>query len=102
MGHPVDRLFGGIFLAVLVTTTVMVLLTLVPAGNLDEARLLHVGLAVGISACILLPSPVLKRTIWHGRDPFVLDEELNNMIIGRTIGLAVGVAAGVFVLSTVA
>lgn len=99
MKHPVDRLFGSIFWAVFVTVVVMVLLALVPFGDLDEARALHVVLGIGISAAIVLPRVVLLRTIWHGRDPYILDDEINNMLLGRAIGIFCGAAAGMFVLS---
>lgn len=102
MKHPVDRLVGGIFFAVIVTLAVMVGLALLPFGNLDEARSLHVGLGIALSACIVLPRPLLMRSIWRGRDPFILDDEVDNMLIGRVIGIVCGAAAGVFVLATLA
>ncbi|WP_066740587.1 hypothetical protein [Cupriavidus sp. D384] len=98
MKHPVDCLFGGIFLSVIVTVLVMVLLALLPLDALGEGRLTYVLAGMGVSACIVFPRPLLKRTLWHGRDPFVLDDELDNMLIGRGIGLVCGAAAGVFVL----
>ncbi len=99
MRHPVDHLFSGIFLAAGVTLVVMLLLAQVPFGDLDESRGVHVLLAVVIAACIVLPRILLMRTIWRGRDPFILEDELNNMLIGRGIGLIGGAIAGVFVLS---
>lgn len=99
MKHPVDRLFGGIFLAVIVTVTAMVLLALLPLDALGVGRIAHVLTGVAVAACIVIPRPLLKRTVWHGRDPFVLDDELDNMLIGRGIGLVCGAAAGVFVLA---
>jgi len=99
MKHPVDRLFGGIFLAVVVTVVVMVLLASLPLEDLGVGRIAHVLAGVAIAACIVLPRPLLKRTVWHGRDPFVLDDELDNMLIGRGIGVVCGAAAGVFVLA---
>nr|WP_315598872.1 hypothetical protein [uncultured Cupriavidus sp.] len=99
MRHPVDRLFTGIFLSAGVTLVVMMLLAQLPFGDLDESRGLHILLAVVIAACIVLPRTLLMRTIWRGRDPFILEDELNNMLIGRGIGLVGGAIAGVFVLS---
>jgi len=98
MKTPVDCLFGGIFLTLIVTVLVMVLLALVPLDVFGESRLTHVLSGVAISACIVFPRTLLKRTVWHGQDPFVLDEELDNMLIGRAIGLVCGAAAGMFVL----
>ena len=101
MKHPVDRLIAGIFVAVLVTVVVMVLLGIVPFGDLDEARVLHVVLGITISACIVLPRPLMMRTFWRGRYPFILDDEINNMLLGRGIGLLCGAAAGMFVLTKI-
>lgn len=99
MKHPVDRLFGGIFLTLVVTVGVLVLLALLPLDSLGVGRVGHMLAGMAISACIVFPRPLLKRTLWHGRDPFVLDDELDNMLIGRGIGLIGGAAAGLFVLS---
>lgn len=98
MKHPVDRLFGGIFLTVGVTVLVLVLLALLPLDSIVEGRVALVLTGVALSACIVFPRPLLKRTLWHGRDPFLLDDELDNMLIGRGIGLVCGAAAGLFVL----
>ena len=62
MKHPVDRLFGGIFLTVGVTVLVLVLLALLPLDSIVEGRVALVLTGVALSACIVFPRPLLKRT----------------------------------------
>lgn len=99
MKHPIDRLFAGIILTVLLTVTLTVLLSAVPLAQLNEGRSVwHVALGVGIAACVMLPRTVLMRTIWRKYYPFILDDEINNMLLGRVIGLVFGAMAAMYVL----
>lgn len=81
----------------------MLLLSVIPVAEMNEGRnIWHLLIGVTIAACICLPRPILMRTYWRERYPFVLDDELNNMLLGRLIGLACGAMAGMFVLAKIA
>lgn len=102
--HPVDRLFAGLFLTVAVTVTAIVALSLLPFAGFDDGFSLRPVIAGAIvAACVVFPRTLLLRTVWRKRrSPFLLDDVLNNMLIGRAIGLIGGVIAGVWVLSKTA
>ncbi len=96
MGHPVDKLISGLLLATAITMVALFGLTFAPVQALTEgARHAIAGLA--ISALIVFPRPLLLRTVWREkRSPFLLDEDLNNMLLGRAIGLVLGLVFAVW------
>lgn len=60
------------------------------------------GILLGVSSCILLPVPLLQRTVLrHRRDPFVDNEDLDNLLLGRFVGLILGLVAAIWLRSMV-
>ncbi|MBP0593717.1 hypothetical protein J8I87_29325 [Paraburkholderia sp. LEh10] len=96
-GHPSDRLVAGVLLGALVTASLVIgLLYLgIPAGR-HANMAARLGLPVGLSCALLFPMPLLHRTLLRERrSQFVLDEDLNAVLLGRVIGVIGGVALGV-------
>ena len=96
-GHPVDRLVAGAIVGALVTTLLVLLLVW-----LDIPPEKHVSLAIRltvpvvIAACALLIRPLLLKTVLRDRrDPLMLDDDLNQLLVGRTLGVVGGFFFGV-------
>ncbi|CAG9273134.1 conserved membrane hypothetical protein [Paraburkholderia unamae] len=96
-GHPVDRLVAGAIVGALVTAILVLLLVW-----LDIPPEKQVGLAVRlavpvlISACALLIRPLLFKTVLRERrDPLMLEEDLNQLLVGRALGVVGGFFFGV-------
>ncbi|MEI6001451.1 hypothetical protein H3V53_31130 [Paraburkholderia bengalensis] len=96
-GHPSDKLVGGVLLGALVTAVFVIGLLYLGIPAEHHANLaMRLGLPVAVSCALLFPLPVLHRTVWRERrSRFVLDEDLNAMLLGRAIGVIGGVALGV-------
>jgi hypothetical protein len=94
---PTDRLVAGVLLGGLVTAVIVVALIWLGIPSEQHASVLvRLALPVGIAAAVLFPSPLLKRTVLRRqRDAFLLDEDLNAMLVGRAVGVVGGLAIGV-------
>jgi hypothetical protein len=96
-GHPVDRLVAGAIVGALVTTVIVLLfvwLDIPPEKLVGAAVRLAVPLV--ISACALLIRPLLFRTLLSKRrDPMMLDEDLNQLLVGRALGVVGGFFFGI-------
>jgi hypothetical protein len=95
--NPTDRLVAGVLLGGLVTAVIVVALIWLGIPSDQHASMAaRLALPVGIAAAILFPGPLLKRTVLRARrDVFLLDEDLNAMLLGRAVGVAGGLAIGV-------
>ncbi|MEW6340407.1 MAG: hypothetical protein AB1704_06970 [Pseudomonadota bacterium] len=98
MGHPVDRLMSGLFLAALVTMSALFALSMIPVGSFNDGLgLWHVAAGLAVAACIVFPRPLLLCTLLRAkRSPFLLDVDVNSMLIGRVMGLVFGVLGTVW------
>jgi hypothetical protein len=96
-GHPVDRLVAGAIVGALVTTVLVLLLVwldIPPEKRVGPAIRLAVPML--ISACALLIRPLLHKTVLRERrDPLMLDEDLNQLLIGRVLGVVGGFFFGI-------
>ena len=101
MDHPVDRLFGSLFYSLFVAlVTIFVFCQLSSAVHADMSDLTRIAIPLAISACVVFPRPLLLRTVLRSRQsPFVSDSHLNNMLVGRALGLAGGLIAAGWVMS---
>lgn len=96
-GHPTDRLVAGsivgaIFTAVLVL--LLIWLDIPPEKKFSLA--LRLALPVAIAAVALLFRPLLLKTVWRDRrDPTMLEEDINLLLIGRMLGVVGGFFFGV-------
>ncbi|CAD6560548.1 hypothetical protein ACFQ3P_34250 [Paraburkholderia sabiae] len=96
-GHPSDRLVAGVLVGALLTTVFVVgmLYLGIPAEH-HANMAMRLGLPVALSCALLFPMPVLHRTVLRERrSQFLLDEDLNALLLGRVIGVIGGVALGV-------
>ncbi|MBB6317290.1 hypothetical protein [Paraburkholderia tropica] len=54
------------------------------------------------SALLLFPRPILHRTLLRERrDPGLLDEDLNLLLVGRALGLVGGIIFGISLASEI-
>lgn len=66
-----------------------------PSGRFSNGAI-QMALSVIVAACILCVRPILLRTILRNRrSPFLLDEDLNAILIGRMLGLLGGMFIGI-------
>lgn len=96
-GHPVDRLVTGAIVGALVTTLLVLLLVWldIPPEKLVSLPL-RLALPVVIAACALLIRPLLHKTVLRNRrDPLMLDEDLNQLLVGRALGVVGGFFFGI-------
>jgi hypothetical protein len=92
---------NGFFLGAVVTTAVMLMLYF--AGQFSSLlgtlhALQQVLLTIVISLIALNSKPLALKTIWvNRRDTFVLDEDLNATLRGRTFGIPAGIVLGMLI-----
>jgi hypothetical protein len=92
---------GGLFFGAFVAAVIMLLLgytgTLVPA--LARLHSFEQMLLSGVVAIvILITRPLLLKTVWSDRrDPFLLDQDVNAIIQGRSIGIIFGIIAAILI-----
>lgn len=96
-GHPSDRLVAGVLMGALLTTVFVVGMLYLGIPTENHANLaIRLGLPVALSCALLFPVPVPHRTVLRARrNQFVLDEDLNAVLLGRAIGVVGAVAFGV-------
>ncbi|WP_245763475.1 hypothetical protein [Paraburkholderia diazotrophica] len=96
-GHPSDRLVAGVLLGAVVTSAIVIGMLYLGIPSSRHAHMaMRLGLPVALSCALLFPVPLLHRTVLRERrNLFVLDEDLNALLLGRAIGLIGGVALGV-------
>jgi hypothetical protein len=96
-GHPVDRLVAGAIVGALVTTVIVLLfvwLDIPPERQVNLAIRLAVPFL--ISVCALLTRPLLHKTLLKKRrDPLLLEEDLNQLLVGRALGVVGGFFFGI-------
>ncbi|MEX3931991.1 hypothetical protein AB4Y32_09285 [Paraburkholderia phymatum] len=96
-GHSSDRLVAGVLLGAFVTSAFVIgmLYLGIPSGR-HAHMAMRLGLPVALSCALLFPVPLLHRTVLRDRRSlFVLDEDLNALLLGRAIGVMGGIALGV-------
>ncbi|APA87431.2 hypothetical protein BJG93_18165 [Paraburkholderia sprentiae WSM5005] len=99
-----ERFFGGVTLGVLVGWFV--------SAGVDHWKLtfsighgfaLRLALKAVASACLLLPRPLLLKTVLRSRrSVFTRDEHVRAMLMGRVVGLVGGIWVGATVNSLLA
>jgi len=96
--YPTDQLVSGMLKAALLTAA-LVFVSVYFGASLDAHyinRFFELGVPVLVSALILFPRPLLLRTLLRAkRDPFLLDEDLNLLLVGLAVGLVGGIFIGV-------
>lgn len=94
--RPTDRLVAGVLIGgVLTAVLVMLLLYL----GIPSAKTANVAVRLAVPAfvaiAVLFPVPALHRTVLkERRDPFLLDEDLNAILVGRAVGVVLGLGFG--------
>ncbi|WP_322103940.1 hypothetical protein [Paraburkholderia sp. J41] len=96
-GHPTDRLVAGSIVGAIFTAAlVLVLIWLDIPPEKKVSLAIRLAVPVVISAVVLLFRPLLLKTIWRDRrDPTLLDEDLNLLLVGRALGVVGGFFFGV-------
>ena len=95
--HSTDKLIGGALAGAIVTAAVIVIFRYfgIPSGRYDNVVAQAVAPIV-VAAFILFIRPLLLRTVLRSRrDPLLLDEDLNVILMGRTLGLIGGFFIGI-------
>jgi hypothetical protein len=95
--HSTDRFIGGTLAGAIITAVVVVILKYfgVPSGRYDNVVAQAVAPIVA-AAFILLTRPLLLRTVLRSRrNQLLLDEDLNAILMGRTLGLIGGLFIGI-------
>ncbi|WP_233862530.1 hypothetical protein [Paraburkholderia adhaesiva] len=95
--NSTDRLVSGAITGALLTAAIVILAIWLDFPSRRYAdSFVRLAVPVMISAAVLFPRPLLLRTIWNGRrQPWVLDEDLDQLMRGRTVGLIGGVLIGI-------
>ncbi|SDG57328.1 hypothetical protein SAMN05216466_1048 [Paraburkholderia phenazinium] len=96
-----DKLIGGALIGAIFTAAVVVIFKYlgIPSGRYGN-EVIQVVAPIVAAACILLPRPLLLRTILRERrDPLLLDEDLNATMTGRALGLIGGFFIGITLCS---
>ncbi|QGZ60256.1 hypothetical protein [Paraburkholderia acidisoli] len=96
-GHPTDRLVAGSIIGAIFTASLLLLLIwldIPPEKKVGPA--VRLAVPVVIAAVALFARPLLFKTIWRERrDPTLLEEDLNLLMIGRALGVVGGFFFGV-------
>jgi hypothetical protein len=95
--QPSDRLVAGVLIGALVTAFFVVGMLYLGIPSEHHAGMAkRLGLPVLLASVILFPVPLLHRTVLRERrSQFLLDEDLNALLLGRVIGVIGGIALGV-------
>jgi hypothetical protein len=102
-GHPTDKLVAGtIFGGILTALLVVLMVWLDFPSDRHYSAVVRLSVPALISACVLFPRPILHRTILREkRDPSLLDEDLNLLLVGRALGLIGGIIFGISLASEI-
>lgn len=97
--YAIDRFISGVLFGALVGW-------LVSAGadywgspfSAESGSGLRLALEAGVSACFVLPRPLLLATVFRSRrSVFVRDEDVRAMLLGRVVGVAGGMWVGAMI-----
>lgn len=102
-GHPTDKLVAGAIVGGILTALLVVLLVWLDfPSDRHYSAVVRLTVPALISACLLFPRPLLYRTILREkRDPSLLDEDLNLLLVGRALGLIGGIIFGISLASEI-
>ncbi|WP_157648323.1 hypothetical protein [Burkholderia ubonensis] len=95
--HSSDKLIGGALMGTIVTAAVVVVLRYlgIPSGRYENV-VTQITMPIVVAGCILLPRPLLLRTVLRSRrDPLLLNEDLNATLTGRSLGIVGGLFIGI-------
>lgn len=95
-GHPSDRLVAGVLVGGALTAVAVVGMLYLGIPSEHHANLaMRLGVPVALASGMLFPWPLLQRTVLRARrSDFLLDEDLNAVLLGRVIGVIGGLAIG--------
>jgi hypothetical protein len=101
--YPTDKFVAGVLLGCCLTAAFVVALMYFGIPNADHSSVFErLAIPVLAAACILYPRPVLLKTILRDRrDAFTLEEDVNAMLLGRTIGVLGGLAMGLTLVTEI-
>lgn len=102
-GHPTDKLVAGAVIGGILTAALVVLLVWLdfPSDRRYGAAV-RLSVPAALSAMLLFPRPILHRTLLRDRrDPGLLDEDLNLLLVGRALGLVGGIIFGISLASEI-
>lgn len=96
-GHPTDRLVAGSLLGAIFTAALVLLLIWLDIPPEKKVGLaVRLAVPVVIATVVLFVRPLLFKTIWRDRrDPTMLEEDLNLLMVGRALGVVGGFFFGV-------
>lgn len=91
-GHPTDKLVAGAVIGGVLTALLVVLMVW-----LDFPSDRHYSAFVRLSVPALISALLLRER----RDPSLLDEDLNLLLVGRALGLVGGIIFGISLASEI-
>jgi hypothetical protein len=97
IAEPTNHLVASTLLAGLTTAMIVSCFRYfdIPSGHLANTAT-QILVPIVVAAALLLTRPLLLRTLLRDRrSPFLLDEDLNAMLIGRALGLIGGACIGI-------
>lgn len=99
--NSANRFMSGFFVGAVVAAVVMLVLCNATQFFSSMASLHAVGQVIAsvlVSAVVVTAGPLAYKTIWRERrDSFVLDEDLNATLRGRSFGVPAGVLIGILI-----
>ncbi|SIT43734.1 conserved membrane hypothetical protein [Paraburkholderia ribeironis] len=101
-GHSSDRFIVGVLLGGAITAALAVVMTYfsIPSGHYGTGAV-RLAISGVIASCILFPRPLLFKTLLRSRrDVFLLDEDLNALLLGRAVGVICGLFAAVAIVAS--
>lgn len=71
-------------------------------SSLERGLGLRLAIEAAASACLVLPRPLLLKTVFRSRrSVFVQDEDVRAMLLGRVLGVPGGIWAGMLINSVI-
>ncbi|KWF06918.1 hypothetical protein ACRS8P_32645 [Burkholderia cenocepacia] len=95
--YPTDRLISGAIVGTVVTAVIILIMAYINiAPEQLSGAVSRVAISMLIASCALLPRPLLLRTVLRERrDPLLLDEDMNMLLLGRVVGMIGGLLFGI-------
>ncbi|QCP54425.1 hypothetical protein FAZ95_36505 [Trinickia violacea] len=98
-----DRFVAGVLLGGCLTAAFVVALMYFGLPNADHSSVFERLITPVLAAsCVLYPRPILLKTVLRDRrDAFTLEEDIDAMLLGRTIGVLGGLAMGLTLVTEI-
>lgn len=95
-GYSVDRFVAGFLMGAVIAWSASAGMDhWGVSGHIRDAVVLRLAIEAFLAACLVLPRPLLLKTIFRSRrSVFIRDEDVRAMLHGRIVGILGGVWVG--------